>query len=147
LHFITLLFPRFILHPMHGPAAGDPFRMPFLIENNNPILPMNNFQVHCYLNHLIFENQSTVGGFSISTSSGNDHIPPKSQANYFCDVGNFFRPQGGGGVSSTEIYVFVYYKTPIIISHLAWDRRFRLGPFSWRSGNAGNQWIEGPIIR
>jgi hypothetical protein len=137
------------IHPLAGSSAADPFRLPFVIENKNPVLPMNNVIIKCAVDGLRYkDNPSTVDRVNAQASSGRDHIPPKAQANYFCAIEQLFRPTLNGvplAVSFAEISVIIAYKTPIL--HHDWSRRFPVGPFIWQSGVAGDQWMEGPIIQ
>jgi hypothetical protein len=139
------------IHPLSGSAPADPFRLPFVIENKNAILPMDKIIIRCLVDHLKYNDKgvSTIDDVGFQSSSGSEHIPPKSQANYFCAISNLYKFHYTDGtavpVSSAEISVRIDYETPIF--HHDWSRRFPFGPFIWRSGVAGDQWMTGPVVQ
>jgi hypothetical protein len=142
------------IHPLAGSTPADPFKLPFVIENKNPILPMNSVKIICGIDRIILEskqtqNTATFKDFGATASSGNDRILANTQSNYFCVIDRGIIIKNPNGVPlpvfSAKISVIIHYKTPIF-HHYEWNRRFSAGPFIWQSGVAGDQWMEGPII-
>jgi hypothetical protein len=138
------------IHPTAGSSPADPFSLQFVIRNDNPILTMDKIAIKCIGDRVIYENNQVISNSTAQVSTGSDQIPPKGQSNYFCAIPRQFVILRDNGIPATAFYaaisLVIEYKTPIF--RLDWSRGpFPVGPFIWRAGVAGNQWMEGPEIK
>jgi hypothetical protein len=83
----------------------------------------------------MYKDGTTIGGLNFQVV-GDHFIKHNSAVNHLCDI--FLLPPDAP-VIYAKVRIIGTYGIPL---GYVWKRRFTSGPFYWKKGVAGNQWMD-----